>query len=40
MASSLLAALEITKHGETEMRQDGAYAPIWMRAKPALEEQK
>lgn len=31
MASSLLAALEITKHGETEMRQDGVYEPIWMR---------
>jgi segregation and condensation protein A len=31
-ASSLLAALEITKEGETLIRQDGAYEPIWMRA--------
>ena len=31
MASSLLAALEITKDGETEMRQDATYEPIWMR---------
>jgi segregation and condensation protein A len=31
MASSLLAALEITKDGEARMRQDGTYAPIWMR---------
>ncbi len=37
MASSLLAALEITKHGETEMRQDGTYEPIWMRKAKAAE---
>ena len=38
LASSLLAALEITKDGETEMRQDGTYEPIWMRAVGASEE--
>lgn len=32
MASSLLAALEITKEGDTRLRQDGTYEPIWMRA--------
>lgn len=32
LASSLLAALEITKEGEAELRQEGVYAPIWMRA--------
>jgi segregation and condensation protein A len=32
MASSLLAALEITKDGEAELRQEATYAPIWMRA--------
>ena len=32
MASSLLAALEITKEGDTRLRQDGNYEPIWMRA--------
>ena len=32
MASSLLAALEITKDGEAEMRQEATYAPIYMRA--------
>jgi segregation and condensation protein A len=31
LASSLLAALEITKHGELRLRQDATYAPIWMR---------
>ena len=31
-ASSLLAALEITKEGDTHLRQDGTYEPIWMRA--------
>ena len=31
LASSLLAALEITKHGEVRLRQDATYAPIWMR---------
>jgi len=31
MASSLLAALEITKDGEAELRQEAVYAPIWMR---------
>ncbi len=31
-ASSLLAALEITKEGDTHIRQDGTYTPIWMRA--------
>ena len=31
LASSLLAALEITKHGEVRLRQDETYAPIWMR---------
>ncbi|MCP2670601.1 segregation/condensation protein A [Maricaulaceae bacterium EIL42A08] len=31
-ASSLLAALEITKEGDTNIRQDGTYEPIWMRA--------
>lgn len=33
MASSLLAALEITKEGETDIRQDGTYKPIWIRAR-------
>ena len=37
MASSLLAALEITKHGENELRQDGTYEPIWMRKAKAAE---
>jgi len=32
MASSLLAALEITKDGEAQMRQEATYAPIYMRA--------
>ena len=31
MASSLLAALEITKDGEARLRQEAVYAPIWMR---------
>lgn len=31
MASSLLAALEITKDGEAELRQETTYAPIYMR---------
>ena len=31
LASSLLAALEITKHGDVRLRQDETYAPIWMR---------
>lgn len=31
LASSLLAALEITKDGEAHLRQDETYAPIWMR---------
>lgn len=31
MASSLLAALEITKDGEAELRQEATYAPIYMR---------
>ncbi|PWE17144.1 segregation/condensation protein A [Marinicauda salina] len=30
-ASSLLAALEITKDGEAQMRQEETFAPIWMR---------
>ena len=38
MASSLLAALEITKHGDAEMRQDGVYEPIWMRAATRAQE--
>lgn len=33
LASSLLAALEITKDGEAELRQEEIYAPIWMRGK-------
>ena len=40
LASSLLAALEITRDGETEMRQDGVYEPIWMRATPQPAEGK
>ena len=39
MASSLLAALEITKDGETRLRQDGTYEPIWMRAKDMDKEE-
>ncbi|MEO1040567.1 MAG: ScpA family protein [Pseudomonadota bacterium] len=35
LASSLLAALEITKDGETELRQDAVYEPIWVRARAA-----
>lgn len=31
MASSLLAALEIVKDGEAELRQEATYAPIYMR---------
>jgi segregation and condensation protein A len=34
MASSLLAALEITKDGEAELRQEATYAPIYMRTGP------
>ena len=37
LASSLLAALEITKDGEARMRQDAVYAPIWMRSGPGVE---
>ncbi|KAA5805376.1 segregation/condensation protein A [Alkalicaulis satelles] len=37
-ASSLLAALEITKDGDADMRQDGPFAPIWMR--PASREKR
>ena len=33
MASSLLAALEITKDGEAELRQSETYAPLYMRAR-------
>ena len=33
LASSLLAALEITKDGEAELRQDETYKPIWIRSK-------
>lgn len=33
MASSLLAALEITKEGDTDIRQEGTYKPIWIRAR-------
>ena len=32
-ASSLLAALEIAKDGEAELRQERVYAPIWMRGR-------
>lgn len=35
VASSLLAALEITKDGEAELRQDAVYDPIWVRARAA-----
>ncbi|OAB56602.1 chromosome segregation protein ScpA [Leptolyngbya valderiana BDU 20041] len=37
MASSLLAALEITKDGEAELRQEATYAPIWLRAARTAE---
>ena len=33
MASSLLAALEITKDGEAALRQEAVYGPIWMRGQ-------
>lgn len=33
MASSLLAALEITKDGEASLRQDETYGPVWMRGR-------
>jgi len=36
LASSLLAALEITKDGEADLRQDQAFAPLWLR--PAKRE--
>jgi segregation and condensation protein A len=46
-ASSLLAALEITKEGDTHIRQDATYEPIWMRAaecaqasEPEAEEER
>lgn len=32
-ASSLLAALEITKDGEAQMRQEAVFAPIWLRGR-------
>ena len=38
LASSLLAALEITKEGETHIRQDGTYEPIWLRPADTSEE--
>lgn len=41
LASSLLAALEITKDGEAELRQAKTFDPIWMRGKstsPANDE--
>ncbi|MFW6412531.1 MAG: segregation and condensation protein A [Oceanicaulis sp.] len=34
MASSLLAALEITKDGEAQLRQETTYAPIYVRGTP------
>lgn len=33
MASSLLAALEITKDGEAALRQEAVYGPIWIRGQ-------
>lgn len=32
-ASSLLAALEIAKEGHADLRQEGVFEPIWMRAR-------
>lgn len=34
-ASSFSAALEFAREGVIELRQDRAFAPIWVRAKPA-----
>jgi segregation and condensation protein A len=40
MASSLLAALEITKDGEAQLRQDGTYEPIWVKGVNTPEGQE
>ncbi len=36
-ASSFSAALELVKDGTCDLRQDAAFAPLWMRPKPRLE---
>ena len=33
-ASSFSASLELVREGKIEMRQDRAFAPIWVRAAP------
>ena len=35
LASSFSAALEMTRQGRLALRQEGAFAPLWVRAAPA-----
>ncbi|HUF55431.1 MAG TPA: ScpA family protein [Thermohalobaculum sp.] len=35
VASSFAASLELVKRGEVEIRQDGVFAPIWLRGRGA-----
>ncbi len=36
IASTFVASLELTKTGKTEIRQDGPFAPIWVRRVPPV----
>lgn len=38
LASSLMAGLELAKEGKLEIRQDGTFAPIYLRHKPETDE--
>ena len=38
MASSFAASLELVREGKLEMRQDEAFAPLYMRARRASSE--
>jgi len=39
LASSLVAALEITRNGEVHIRQDETYGPIWLRKTSGADEE-
>jgi segregation and condensation protein A len=36
LASTFAAALELTRDGHVELRQDRAFGPIWLRSRPVL----
>ncbi|MDR3424754.1 MAG: ScpA family protein [Alphaproteobacteria bacterium] len=38
LASTFAATLELVKNGELEMRQDGSFAPIYLRRREKIEE--